>query len=63
MESKSITYVSGNVGKISEIKRLNNGYVNLNYLDLDLELEKLFIQDLISQMHLDGIQFLNLIWD
>jgi inosine triphosphate pyrophosphatase len=36
MESKSITYVSGNAGKISEIKRLNNGYVNLNYLDLDL---------------------------
>lgn len=32
----AITYVSGNAGKIAEIKRLNNGYVNLNYLDLDL---------------------------
>lgn len=34
MESKSITY--GNVGKVAEIKRLNKGYVNLNYKDLDL---------------------------
>lgn len=32
----SITYVSGNSGKIAEIKRLNNDFINLKYLDLDL---------------------------
>jgi len=35
-EKIAITYVSGNAGKISEIKRLNNGYINLSYTNLDL---------------------------
>lgn len=37
MDTKiSITYVSGNSYKLAEIKRLNKGYVNFTYLDLDL---------------------------
>lgn len=36
MEKKSITYVSGNAGKLVEIKRLNKGYINLNFMDIDL---------------------------
>jgi inosine triphosphate pyrophosphatase len=36
MESKIITYVSGNAGKLAEIQRLNKGFINLSYLDLDL---------------------------
>lgn len=32
----AITYVSGNAGKIAEIKRLNKGYINLSYINLDL---------------------------
>lgn len=36
MEKKSITYVSGNAGKIKELQRLNNDYINFCYTDLDI---------------------------
>jgi len=32
----SITYISGNKGKINEIKRLNNNFIDFTYLELDL---------------------------
>lgn len=31
-----VTYISGNKGKIKEVKRLNNDFINFTYLDLDL---------------------------